>query len=97
MARYIDAEKAEKDGWSASRIYPQDAHTMVYETKKMTDFLTADVAEIVRCKNCRWGKEACGNIECNVDLNVPSEYHGYDWFCPNGERRDDVEITKRTD
>ena len=46
-------------------------------------------AEIVRCKDCRWGREVCGNIECSVDSNIPSEYHGYEWFCPNGERRDD--------
>ena len=45
-------------------------------------------ADIVRCKDCRYGKEVCGNIECSVDLNYPSEYHGYDWFCPSGERRD---------
>ena len=43
----------------------------------------------VRCKDCRWGKEACGNIECFTDTNVPPEYHGYEWFCPNGERRTD--------
>ena len=41
---------------------------------------------VVRCKDCRWGREACGNIECFVDSNIPSEYHGYEWFCPNGER-----------
>ena len=45
--------------------------------------------EIIRCKDCRWGRETCGNIECFVDLNVPPEYHGYEWFCPNGERRTD--------
>lgn len=45
--------------------------------------------EVVRCKDCRWGREACGNIECSVDLNLPPEYHGYEWFCPNGERRED--------
>lgn len=44
--------------------------------------------EIVRCKDCRWGREKLGNIECFADINVPSEYHGYDWFCPNGERED---------
>lgn len=44
--------------------------------------------EVVRCKDCKWGEEKCGNIECDVDMNVPPEYHGYDWFCPNGERRD---------
>ena len=47
---------------------------------------TADVVEVVRCKDCRWGKESCGNIECFADTNVPPEYHGYDWFCPNGEK-----------
>ena len=47
------------------------------------------VCELVRCKDCRWGKEVCGNIECFVDINVPPEYHGYEWFCPNGERRTD--------
>jgi len=44
------------------------------------------IGEIVRCKDCKWGKETCGNIECFVDLNAPSEYHGYDWYCPNGEK-----------
>ena len=44
--------------------------------------------EIIRCKDCRWGREVCGNIECSVDSNMP-EYHGYEWFCPNGERRTD--------
>lgn len=43
--------------------------------------------EIIRCKECRWARDACGgNVECFVDANVP-EYHGYDWFCPHGERR----------
>ena len=47
---------------------------------------TIDAIAVVRCKECRWGKEACGNIECFADTNVPPEYHGYEWFCPNGER-----------
>ena len=42
--------------------------------------------EIVRCKDCKWGREVCGNIECFVDSNIPPEYHGYEWFCPNGEK-----------
>ncbi len=46
-----------------------------------------DAEPVVRCKDCRWGKEACGNIECFVDLNAPTEYHGYEWYCPNGERK----------
>lgn len=54
--------------------------------KEIDDAPTIDAVEVVRCKYCRWGKEACGNIECFVDSNVPTEYHGYEWFCPNGER-----------
>ena len=50
---------------------------------------TVDAVPVVRCKDCRWGRETCGNIECFVDLNAPTEYHGYNWFCPNGERKDD--------
>lgn len=45
--------------------------------------------EIIRCKDCRWGREACGNIECSVEGNVPPEYHGYEWFCPHGERSEE--------
>ena len=50
---------------------------------------TVDAVEVTRCKDCRWGREACGNIECLVDCNLPSEYHGHEWFCPNGEGRED--------
>lgn len=46
------------------------------------------VGELIRCKDCRWGREVCGNIECSADLNLLHEYHGYEWFCPNGERRE---------
>ena len=51
------------------------------------DIPAADVVEVVRCEDCRWGRKVCGNIECWTDINAPPEYHGYEWFCPNGERR----------
>lgn len=53
------------------------------------DAPTIDAIPVVRCKDCRWGREVCGNIKCSIDYNLPPEYHGYDWFCPNGERRED--------
>ena len=61
----------------------------IVEITEITDEIihAKRMTELVRCKECRWGKEVCGNIECFVDTNVPSEYHGYEWFCPNGERR----------
>lgn len=86
MEKYIDAEKLEKDGWSASRTYPQDAHTMVYETKKMTDFPTADVAEVVRCKECAYKQYYFTNdmVKCGCGNGA----HHEDFFCADGERRD---------
>ena len=59
-------------------------------TKKcLNEMPTIDAVAVVRCKDCKWGREVCGNIECSADLNIPPEYHGYEWFCPNGERRED--------
>lgn len=88
MGRLIDADALEREGWSLCRNYQQDKNTMVYEAKSIAEIHTAQ-PEIIRCKDCRWGREACGNIECFADLNAPTEYHGYEWFCPNGERRTD--------
>lgn len=56
-----------------------------YYAEKLIDYI-ANTIEVVHCKECRWGRKTCGNVECRADLNVPPEYHGYDWFCPNGER-----------
>ena len=88
MGRLIDADALEREGWSLCRNYQKDKNTMVYETKSIAEIPTAQ-PEITRCKDCRWGREACGNIECFIDSNIPTEYHGYEWFCPNGERRTD--------
>ena len=56
--------------------------------KRMDICPLIETEETVKCKDCRWGREVCGNIECFVDSNAPTEYHGYEWFCPNGERRE---------
>ena len=54
--------------------------------------LTEDgtLVEVVRCKDCRWGKEVSGNIECLVNDYAEPMYHGYYWYCANGERKDDA-------
>lgn len=87
MQKYINAEKLEKDGWSASRTYPQDAHTMVYETKKMTDFPTADVVEVVRCKDCAYKQYYFTNdmVKCGCGNGT----HHEDFFCADGERKEE--------
>ena len=61
-----------------------------YSEEQINNALTIDAVQVVRCKDCRWGREVCGNIECSVDCNLPPEYHGYEWYCPNGERKEDA-------
>lgn len=90
MPRYIDAVKLENDGWSASRTYQQDTHTMVYETNKMTDFPTEDVRENV---HAHWeivydkdfddgGKYICGNCRHAFSFGAYFELCRFD-YCPN--------------
>lgn len=58
-----------------------DSHGNVhYEDLK--NLPTADVVEVVRCKDCNW-KESCRTT--NVWAVPPSD----DWFCADGKRRED--------
>ena len=76
-----------KDHMSVHKIYEERA---VKITEALNMAISAlEQPEIVRCEDCRWGRKVCGNIECFVDSNIPTEYHSYEWFCPNGERRTD--------
>ena len=93
--RLIDADALLKEveneqKYLIARGQLSEEHILVHALKRpVLDAPTIDAVEVVRCEYCRWGKEVCGNIECFVDMNVPPEYHGYEWFCPNGERRKD--------
>lgn len=40
--RLIDADALEREGWSLHRTFQKDARTMVYETKKPSDFPTIE-------------------------------------------------------
>ena len=52
-------------------------------------------AELVRCKDCRWGEPTknafgedsiiCGNDDTYIDRYITVSA---DWFCADGERRD---------
>ena len=86
--RLIDADEFVKDLDKCLRYGYNTAMIDKYEVlHRLNNAPTIDAVPVVRCKDCRWGREVCGNIECSVDRNLPPEYHGYEWFCPNGERR----------
>lgn len=89
MSRYIDSEKIDCVAFKGIPDGYKDtfADGVLYVLNRIDEQPTVDAVKVVRCKDCKWGKETCGNIECFVDLNAPSEYHGYEWFCPYGEKR----------
>lgn len=54
--------------------------------KRLAELEKADVAEVVRCKNCtkRIGESIAGETFCLIhEISVP-----YDYYCASGERRD---------
>lgn len=46
---------------------------------------TADVVEVVQCKNCKWNKSTLHNPICSND-DMPKDVG---FFCADGERRED--------
>lgn len=92
MGRLIDIDRLCNDlmeRWSIADKKKEDTIRAVMAdvvTPIVVSQPTVDAVEVVRCEDCRWGRKVCGNIECFVDSNIPPEYHGYEWFCPNGER-----------
>lgn len=76
MSRYIDANKLKK-----SLSIPCASIIEIGETiiAQIDDQPTADVVEVVRCKDCK-KREHCRTT--NTWAVAPSD----DWFCADGER-----------
>ena len=81
--RFQESNELNVSDWFLYRIFVQNMNDI--DRAVILELPSAE-PEIVRCKDCKWGREVCGNIEYFVDNNTPPEYHGYEWFCPNGER-----------
>ena len=99
MPEYIDKTKLVADGWVMSRIYKQDSHTMMYESKKIADIPSEDVEPIIRCKHCSYwndwdstGKVSLGNYRCScaywTSEDGPTWYTAPTDFCSYGERKE---------
>ncbi len=72
MRRYIDADKLQRHGNRGGMVYWRDIEAQP----------TADVAEVVRCKDCRFFKrEVCPLA--NIEEPQPND------FCSYGERADE--------
>ena len=78
---YIDVEKFAEKICEFSGIDEKSANAVIYLLRKQP---TADVAEVVICKECKWWiGERC--------LNPNGAYNcvtGPYWFCKSGDRRE---------
>lgn len=81
--RLIDADALEREGWSLHRTFQKDVHTMVYETKKPSDFSTIEPERTERMKG-KWITQEFGSwaecSECHELYDIPIANSN---FCPN--------------
>lgn len=101
MARYIDADALEQHkfvSWTMPEFFnekslEQQAYQLGWNNAIeaiMENEPTADVVEVVRCRDCKYGEVD--------DMDFPTQifcrYNGNDWnednhYCSYGERRED--------
>ena len=87
--RLIDADALEREGWTINRTRQVDAHTNACETKKPTDFPVVDAVEVVRCKDCKYWER---DVIFQDGWCRGTRRGDPNWFCADGERREDAEI-----
>lgn len=91
MSRYIDADELIVFGFDN----PDDDHLFEFVPKEFIDNApTADVVEVVRCKDCKHYKidhPRANGYHCCYRMHsiFPMKSDG---FCNYGERREDAEI-----
>ena len=86
MPRYIDADIAKEvlSSHEDRKGYLIGDHEQIIDE----EVPTADVVEVVRCKECKHSTEELVKPYCNLlDMNVDNRY-----FCADGERKNDGEI-----
>ena len=96
MARYIDADWLVQkiDGWRKrlAETYGEDDEYVCFLDEvlmRIDDAPTADVVEVVRCKDCKHGrsyKHTKEYVACEVDCE-PIDRDS-DFFCADGKRRE---------
>lgn len=87
MARYIDADDAI---YELERVFPVDDFKKIIRAISRTP--TADVVEVVRCKDCKWYDltDPCGTLTPNAHRckRVTRLWFEDDAYCSYGERRE---------
>ena len=93
MAIYIELDKVIEQFCSCGSVFTYGDNVCKAIVSRLKQVPTADVVPVVRCKDCVHHIDApqttdvwCERIDGLLQRN---------WFCADGERRDDEESTKR--
>ena len=86
MSRYIDADKFISWLDVGHLRSPSEICYCEGDVKTMIDMQpTADVVEVVRCKDCKWWDKQEDSIQGRCALS--GHYPTGAWYCANGERK----------
>ena len=81
MSRFIDADALKENAYTSWECKSQPCQ--VVDVQDIDNAPTVDAVQVVRCKDCA----KRGTINCDLD------YLGYrqadNWYCADGERRED--------
>ena len=103
MARYIDADALINEimtEWGGDPKYFESdddpsvvisAYGDVWTLERISKALTADVVEVVRCKDCKWFDRTnpYGTLSPNAfHCNCNERFFRDDFYCGYGERRE---------
>lgn len=84
--RYVDADKMIADTEAMRRV--ADGIEIDGIIKYINDHATADVAKVVRCKDCRkWLPEECVARDCGICSEI-GDVVGEQFYCAFGKRMD---------
>lgn len=94
MNRYIDADKAKEQIVNSfvTDIFCLTDDEVGRADKAILDEIdkvpTADVVEVVRCKDCLYATKKYGHIECINGISYRNHWNQPDDYCSYGERAD---------
>lgn len=105
VLRYIDADKL-KENFPKDTDWEYPVNTNKYVCDIIDSQPTADVVEVVECKDCKHRPTSIdGAIQgfdvdfawdslcpCQCDDGWYNWYPPDEWYCPRGERKTDAEI-----
>lgn len=86
MSRLIGADELLDKAWDAENGLGWEK---VVSIKDVMDAPTIDAVEVVRCKDCRYRYVDGENVRYNVCELNHNKVQSDEWFCADGERRED--------